>query len=168
MVWNIWCCGKNREVLILQLCSFSILFWLLRPLHFHMNCKTILVHIISVLYCMKQRSIFAWNVFFVYLIFLKRSLFFPIKLFSSIALLDHWGRHSYLSFLVFGTLHSDSYTFSFHLFFSLLFFSQIFVRPLQTTILPFCISLFRGWSWSLSPVQCQEPLSIVHQTVYQI
>ena len=35
---------------------------------------------------------------------------------------------------------------------SLLSFSQLFVRPCQTTILPFCISFSLGWSWSLSPV----------------
>ena len=44
-----------------------------------------------------------------------------------------------------------------------LFFSQIFVRPPQTTILPFHISFSQGWFWSLSPVQCHEPLSIVLQ-----
>ena len=45
------------------------------------------------------------------------------------------------------------------------FFSQIFVRLPQTTILPFCISFPWGWSWSLSPVGCHEPLSIVHQAL---
>ena len=37
---------------------------------------------------------------------------------------------------------------------SLLFFSQLFVRPPQTAILLFCISFSWGWSWSLPPVQC--------------
>ena len=32
----------------------------------------------------------------------------------------------------------------------------------------FCISFSWGWSGSLSPVQCHEPLSIVHQVLYQI
>ena len=50
----------------------------------------------------------------------------------------------------------------------LLFFSQLFVRPPQTNILPFCISFSWGWSWSLPPVQCHEPLSIVLQALYQI
>ena len=44
-------------------------------------------------------------------------------------------------------------------------FSQLFVRPFQTTILPFCISFSWGWSWLLSPIQCHEPLSIVHQAL---
>ena len=35
----------------------------------------------------------------------------------------------------------------------------------QTAILLFCISFPWGWSWSLSPVQCHEPQSIVHQAV---
>ena len=41
---------------------------------------------------------------------------------------------------------SDGYIFPFLLCLSLLFFSQLFVRPPQTTILPFCISFFGGWS----------------------
>ena len=68
--------------------------------------------------------------------FLKRSLVFPILLFSSLST-DHGGRLSYLSLLFFGTLHSEGYIFPFLLCFSLLFFSQLFVRPPQTTILPF-------------------------------
>jgi len=43
----------------------------------------------------------------------------------------------YLSLLFFRTLHSDGYIFLFLLFLSLLFFSQLFVRPPQTTILLF-------------------------------
>ena len=98
----------------------------------------------------------------------KRSLVFPILLFSSISL--HWLlRKAFLSLLaILGTLHSDAYIFPFLLRFSLLFFSQLLVRPLQTAILLFCISFPWGWSWSLSPVQCHEPPSIVHQTLYQI
>ena len=77
-----------------------------------------------------------YSVPLVSLIFLKRSLIFPILLFSSISL--HCSlRKVYLSLLFFGTLHSDGYIFPFLLCFSLLFFSQPFVRPPQTTILPF-------------------------------
>ena len=50
----------------------------------------------------------------------------------------------------------------------LLFFTQLFVRPPPTPILPFCISFSWGWSWSLPPVQCHEPLSIVLQALYHI
>ena len=56
--------------------------------------------------------------------------------------------------------------FPFLLFFSLLFFSQLFVRPPQTAILLLCISFSWGWSWSLSPEQCHKPQSIVHQALY--
>ena len=59
---------------------------------------------------------------------------------------DHWGMLSYLSLLFFGNLHSNRYSFPFLLCFSLLFFSQLFVSPLQTAILLFCISFLRGWS----------------------
>ena len=104
--------------------------------------------------------IFAWHVPSVSLIFLKRSLVFPILLFSSISL--HWSlkKASYLFLLFFGTLHSHVYIFPFLLCFSLLFFSQLFVRPPQAAILLFCISFLWEWSWSLSPVQCHEPHSI--------
>ena len=57
--------------------------------------------------------IFAWNYPLISLIFLKRSLVFPILLFSSISFTDNWGRLSYLSLLFFGTLHSNGYIFPF-------------------------------------------------------
>ena len=47
-------------------------------------------------------------------------------------------------------------------------FSQPFLRPPQTTILPFCISFSWQWSWSLPLVQCHEPLSTVLQALHQI
>ena len=43
--------------------------------------------------------------------------------------------------------------------------SQLFVRPPQTTILPFCISFSWRWSWSLSPVQWHESWSLVLQAL---
>ena len=58
--------------------------------------------------------------------------------------------------------------FAFLLCFSLLLFSQLFLRLPQTTILLFWNSFSWGWSWSVSPIQCHEPLSIVHQVLYQI
>ena len=101
--------------------------------------------------------IFAWNVPLVSLIFLKRSLDFPILLFSSISL--HWSlRKAFLSLLaILETLHSNGYIFPFLLCLSLLFYSQLFVRPPQTTILPFCISFPWGWSLSRPPVQFHWP-----------
>ena len=54
-----------------------------------------------------------------------------------------------------------SFLFSFAFSFS----SQLFVRPPQTTISPFCISFSWGWLWSLPPVQCYEPLFIVLQAL---
>ena len=79
---------------------------------------------------------------------------------------DHLGRLSYLSLLFFGTLNSDGYTFPFLLCLSLLFFSQAFVRPTQTNILPFCISFSWWWFWSLPPICCYEPPSIVLQALH--
>ena len=71
-----------------------------------------------------------------------------------------------ISLLFFGTFHLNRYIFRFLLCFSLPFFSQLFVRPPQTAILLFCVSFSWGWSWSLFPVQCHEPSSIVHQALY--
>ena len=108
---------------------------------------------------------FSRNVPLVSLIFLKRSLVFPILLFSSICLLwSPW--KTFLCLL--SILWNSAFRCLYLSFSSLLFTSLLFtgiVRPPQTAILLFCISFPRGWSWSLSPVQCHEPLSIVHQAL---
>ena len=100
--------------------------------------------------------IFVWNIPLVSLIFLKRSLVFPILLFSSISL--HWSLSKvfYLSLLCFGTLHSDGYILPFLLCLSLLFFSAIF-KASSDNYFAFCISFSWGWSWSLPAIQCHKP-----------
>ena len=108
--------------------------------------------------------VFAWNVPLMSLIFLTRSLVFPIPVFLFLCIV-HLRRLSYLSFLFFGTLHSNRFIISFLLYPLLLLFSQLFVSPLQTTILTSCISFSLAWFWSLSPVQCYEPPSIVTQAL---
>ena len=60
---------------------------------------------------------------------------------------------SLLTITYFGTLPSDGYIFLLLLCLSLLFFSQLFARAPQTTILPFSISFSWGWFCSLPPVQ---------------
>ena len=110
--------------------------------------------------------IFAWNVPLLSLIFLKRSLVFPILLFSSISL--HWSLRTvflYLLAILCNSAFKWVYIFPFLLCLSLLFFSQLFVRPLQTIILLFSISSSWGWSWSLPPVQCQKLWAIVPQVL---
>ena len=82
------------------------------------------------------------NVPWYLLIFLKRSLVLPILLFSSISL--HWSvRKAFLRLLV--LLWNSAFKWVclsfFSLCLSLLFFSQPFVRPSQTTNLPFCFGL---------------------------
>ena len=97
--------------------------------------------------------IFAWNVPLVSLVFLKRSLIFPILLFSSIYL--HWLlRKAFLSLLaiLWNSAFKWVYNFFSHLPSASLLFSTI-CKACQTTILPFCISFSWGWSWSLSPIQ---------------
>ena len=101
------------------------------------------------------------------LIFFKRSCL-SHSIIYSIFCPNHWGRLSYLSLPFFGTLHSNGCIFPFLHCFSLLFFSQLFVRPPQSAALLFCISFSWGRSWSLSPLQCHELLSIFLQALYQI
>ena len=118
----------------------------------------------SLLFLSFNVPIFAWIVPLIFLFFLKRSLIFPILLFSSISL--HFSLKAFLSRLVFHWNSTFSCVYlSFSLCLSLLFFPQLFVRSPQTTILPFCISFSWAWFWSLPPVQCYEPLSIFFQTL---
>ena len=98
--------------------------------------------------------ILVWNVPLIFPVFLKRSLLFPILLFSSTYL--HCLLKKALSLLVvlWNSTFSWIYLSLFVPCFSLLFFSQLFVKPLQTTTLPSPISFSWGWFWSLPPVQC--------------
>ena len=54
---------------------------------------------------------------------------------------------------------SSPFSFSFH------FFSQLFVKPPQTTILPSCTSFSLGRFWSMPHVQCYKFLSAVLQAL---
>ena len=81
--------------------------------------------------------IFAWNVPLVSLIFLKRSLVFPILSFSSISL--HWSLRKAFLFLL-ASLWNSAFRWVYLSSSSLPFtslLSQLFVRLPQTTILPF-------------------------------
>ena len=96
--------------------------------------------------------IFAWMLPW-YLRFSWTHLYsFPFCCFPLFLCIDSWAKLSYLSLLFFGTLHSNGNIFPFLLCFVHLFFSQLFIRPLQTVIFLFCISFPWWWSWSLSPV----------------
>ena len=98
--------------------------------------------------------IFAWNVLFVSLIFLKRSQVFPILLFSSISL--HWSLRK-----AFSSLHAILLNSTFkwvYLSFpplpiTSLFFSVI-CKASSDNHFAFLHSFSQGWSWSLPPVQC--------------
>ena len=62
----------------------------------------------------------------------------------SIVFLYFFALITYLSLLVFGTLLSNGYIVPFLLCFSFLLYSQLFVRPPQTAILPFCWNAVLG------------------------
>ena len=88
----------------------------------------------SLLFLFFIMPIFAWNILLVSLIFLKRSIVFPVLLFSSVSFIFF-----NLSLLFFGTLHSDGDIFPFLL---CLHFSS-FVSYLWGLLRqPFCLSAF--------------------------
>ena len=148
-----------------------VIIWVMKMLlysSYMYSCHLFLISSASVMFITFLsviEAIFAWNVPLVSLIFLKRSLVFPILLFSSISLHGLLKKAFYLFLLFSGTLHSNACIFPFLLCFWLLFFSQLFVSPPQTAISLFCISFPWGWSWSLFPVQCHKPPLIVHQAL---
>ena len=112
------------------------------------------------------KPIFAKNVPLISLIFLKRSLVFPILLFSSIfALIAEEG------FLVSPCYSLElciqmSISFLFFFAFHFPFFPSYLYGLLRQPFCFFCISLSWGWSWFLSPVQCHEPPSIVNKNSF--
>jgi len=97
------------------------------------------------------------------LIFFKRSVVFPILLFSSILCIVHLGRLSYLSLLFFETLNSDGYTFPFLLCLSLLF-SAICKASSHNHFASLHFFSW-GWFWSLPPIKCYKPQPIVLQAL---
>ena len=109
--------------------------------------------------------IFVWTVFLVSLFFLKRSLVFPILLFSFISL--HWSlRKAFLSLLA--ILWNSSFKKVYLSFSPLPLASLLFSAICKASsdnhfaLLHF---LFLVWFWSLPPVQCYEPPSIVLQAL---
>ena len=108
--------------------------------------------------------IFAWKFPLVSLIFWKRSLVFPILLFSSIYL--HWSLvEAFLSLTILWNSAFKWVCLSFSPWLLLLFFSQLFSSPFQTTTFPFLHFFSWGWFWSLSPIQFYEPPSTVPQVL---
>ena len=97
--------------------------------------------------------------------FLKRSLVFPILLFSSISL--QWSlRKAFLSLLA--ILWNPAFKWVYLSFSPLPFASLLFTaicKASSDSHFAFLHFYFLGWSWSLSPVQCHEPLSIVLQAL---
>ena len=91
--------------------------------------------------------------------FLEENFSLSHSIVSSISL--HWSlKKPFLSFLaIVWNYTSDGCIFPFLLCLSLIFLSQLFVRPPQTTILPFCISF--SWVEPDLPVGVQEPLARV-------
>ena len=111
----------------------------------------------------------AWNTPLLSLIFLKRSQVFPILLFSSISL--HWSlRKAFLSLLAIPRNSAFKWLYlSFSpLLFAFLLFTGICKASSDSHFAFFAFLFLGDGFWSLSPVQCHECPSIVHQALYQI
>ena len=106
--------------------------------------------------------IFAWKVTLVSLIFLKRSLVFPILLFSSISL--HWSlKKAYLSLLA--ILWNSAFR-SFYLSFSPLLFASLLFTAIckASSDNHFAFLHFFFLGMVLIPVSCIMPWSSVHSS----
>ena len=104
--------------------------------------------------------ILAWTIPLIAPIFLKKSLVFPILLFSSIVLQCSFKKAFLLLLAVLCKCAFSWVSLSLSPLL-LLLFPHLFVRPPLTTIVGSCISFSLEWFWSLPPVQCYEPPSIV-------
>ena len=139
---------------------FFVQFCVLLPVLLNIFCFCE-VHTISVLYCTHLCMKYSLG----NLIFLKRSLVFPILLFSSISL--HWSlRKSFLPLLVilWNPAMQMGISFLFSFAFHFLFFTAI-CKASSDSHFAFLHFFFWEWSWSLSPVQYHEPPSIVLQAL---
>ena len=106
--------------------------------------------------------IFAWNVPLVSLIFLQRSLVFPILLFPSISL--HWSmRKVFLSLLA--ILWNSAFSWIYISLYSLPFASLLFSAICKASSENHFASFSWGWSRPLPPVQCHVPPSRVLQAL---
>ena len=154
--------------------SLSHFCWLYRPSPSLTTKNMInLISVLTICWCpcvqsstvLLEESVFNDHcVLLVSLIFLKGSLDFPILLFSSISLYSLL-RKAFLSLLA---IWKSAFKWVYLSFSPLPLASlQLFVRPPHITILPSCISFSLGWSWSLPPVQCHKPPSVVHEALYQ-
>ena len=100
-----------------------------------------------------------WNFPLVSIIFLKRSLVFPILCLPLFLCIVHWIR-PYQSLLFSGALCSVGFIVPFLPCFLLLFFPQLFVKPPQTTTLPSCI--FFSFGKILVTASCTMLWTSVH------
>ena len=118
--------------------------WSFLNSYFVYSCHLFFISSTSVRSIPFIEPIFAWNAPLVSLIFLKRSLVFPILFFPSISL--HWSlRKSFLCLLA--ILWSCAFRWAYLSFSPLPFASLLFstiCKPFQTIILPSCIFFYLG------------------------
>ena len=109
-----------------------------------------------------MEPIFAWNVPLVSLIFLKRSLVFPILLFSSVSL--HWSlRKAFLSLLA--ILWNSAFKWVYLSFFPLLFTSLLFTAIYKASSEShFAFMHFFFLGMVLIPVSCTMSQTSVHSS----
>ena len=108
--------------------------------------------------------IFAWKVSLVSLIFIKRSLGFPFYCFPLFLHIDHCEGFLISPCCSLELCIQMGISFLFPLPFASLLFSAIY-KASSDNHFAFLHFFFGGWSWSLPPIQCHEPLSIVLQVL---
>jgi len=97
------------------------------------------------------------------LIFLKRSLVFPILFFPRFLCIDYWGKLFYLS-LLFGTLHSNVYIFPFSFAFSFSSFLG-YCKASSDNHVVFLHLFFLGLFLITASCTISQPLSIILQAL---
>ena len=121
--------------------------------------------VMSLLFLSFRVPIFAWNVPLVSLIFLKRSLVFPILLFSSISLHGSC-KKAFLSLLA--ALWNSAFAWVYLSFYPLPFTSLLFsaiCKASSDNHFAFLHFFFFEWFWSLPPIQHYKSPSIVLQAL---
>ena len=119
----------------------------------------LLIMTLSKVHLTSHTKVSASNDPLVFLTFLKRFLVFPILLLSSIS--SHCSpRKAFLSLLA--ILWNSPFRWV-YLSFSRLPLASLLLTAIckasSNNHLPFCVSFYFGWFWSLPLVQCYEPLS---------
>ena len=161
MLYDVWLWVSDHTTVVIPLFCIVIPFLYSS---FVLSCHLFLISSASIRsssFLSFIMPIHTWNIPMMSPIFSKRSLDFPTLFFPLLLCIVPLRRPSFLSLLFSGTMHSVGYILTFILCLLLLFLPQLFLKPTRTTTLPSSFFFPLGWFWSLPPIRCYEPPSIV-------